>query len=88
MFKTGQKVEHILNKEYLLVVRVGRSEKHTSGGGSDRKSSSWGGCSLPQFDDNNPYVENAPIKENQYLCRTKDFREIWFYDFELTEARK
>lgn len=23
------------------------------------------------------------IKNNKILCRSKDYREIWFYDFEL-----
>lgn len=42
--KQGQKVEHILNKEYLLILEIGRE---------------------------------------QIKCRTKDMREIWFYEFEL-----
>ena len=44
MFKQGQRVEHVLNKEYMLVLEKGKE---------------------------------------QYKCRTKDFREIWFYEFEL-----
>ena len=43
-FQVGEKVEHILSKDYLLVLKCGKE---------------------------------------QYLCRTKDLREIWFYDFEL-----
>lgn len=43
-FNVGEKVEHILSKDYLLVLKAGKE---------------------------------------QYLCRTKDLREIWFYDFEI-----
>lgn len=25
--------------------------------------------------------------KEQYLCRTKDLREIWFYEFELTKIQ-
>lgn len=42
--KVGTKVEHILNGDWLLVLKEGNE---------------------------------------QLLCRTKDFREIWFYTFEL-----
>lgn len=43
-YKVGQKVQHVLNKDYLLILKEGKE---------------------------------------QYLCRTKDMREIWFYTFEL-----
>lgn len=43
-FIAGDKVEHALNKEYLLVLKEGKE---------------------------------------QYLCRTKDLKEIWVYSFEL-----
>ena len=48
-FKIGDKVEHKLSKDYLLILRVGKE---------------------------------------QYLCRTKDFREIWFYTFELNKIER
>ena len=48
-FKVGEKVEHVLSKDYLLVLKCGNE---------------------------------------QYLCRTKDLREIWFYDFELKPLGK
>lgn len=47
-FKIGQKVEHILSKDYLLVLQKGNE---------------------------------------QYLCRTKDLREVWLYSFELKSVR-
>ena len=43
-FNVGEKVEHILSKDYLLVLKCGNE---------------------------------------QYLCLTRDLREIWFYAFEL-----
>lgn len=43
-FAPGDKVEHVLNKDYLLVLKEGKE---------------------------------------QYLCRTKDLKEVWFYSFEL-----
>ena len=46
--RVGQKVEHKLTKDWLLVLKVGNE---------------------------------------QILCRTKDFQEIWFYDFELEEVK-
>ena len=48
-FNVGEKVEHVLSKDYLLVLKCGNE---------------------------------------QYLCRTKDLREIWFYDFELRSIEK
>lgn len=49
--KVSNKVEHILSKDWLLVLEIVKN-----GDGTDK-----------------------------ILCRTKDLREIWFYDFELKQ---
>jgi hypothetical protein len=48
MFKQGQKVEHILSGDWVLVLSQ---------------------------------------EEGKYLCRTKDLREVWFFDFELKPVK-
>lgn len=53
-FKAGQVVQHILQKEWVLVL-------HSN-------------------------VMNGEIKS--YVCRTKQFRRIKFYPFELEPTRK
>lgn len=45
----GDTLEHKLNKEYLMVLKIGKE---------------------------------------QVQCRTKDFREIWFYPFELRAVNR
>ncbi len=47
--KKGDVVEHRLNGDWLMVLKIGKE---------------------------------------QVLCRTKDLREEWFYEFELTERNK
>ena len=46
----GQKVEHILTKDWLLVLQI---------------------------------VPSVDRESQKILCRTKDLKEVWFYEFEL-----
>ena len=48
--KVGDKVEHVLTKDWLLVLQIAPS--------ADRQS-------------------------QRILCRTKDLKEVWFYEFEI-----
>jgi hypothetical protein len=50
MFNNGQKVEHVLSGDWVLVLKYDEVER-------------------------------------KYLCRTKDLREIWFFEFELRTLR-
>jgi hypothetical protein len=48
--KVGDKVEHVLTKDWLLVLQI---------------------------------VPSADRQDQKILCRTKDLKEIWFYEFEI-----
>lgn len=37
---------------------------------------------------NGDYLMVLKTGKEQYQCRTKDMREIWFYDFELKSVSK
>ena len=37
---------------------------------------------------NGDYLIVLRAGKEQYLCRTKDMREIWFYDFELKSTER
>lgn len=45
-FKVGDIVEHVLSKDYVMIIKEGRTK-------------------------------------DQFLCRLKDFREVWLYTFEI-----